>query len=374
MLYIYKNFSPNTFSTQHYWYDSLTAFKNAITTYEWKNFTPDKYTINNGTIRVTFQNITEKDANDISYIIDTTTERAYHVDACVYQSGFIIIDVRLDYWATYIHKANFTKLYVKRCNRKLKWTDTSVTPNVTYTRMGYYDTIKCPNVSTKTYTPNVTTPAFSTSDIYFVFSANIGIKEESGGNIWTMVSDLLAGTMSSYSCLYAVPYTTSIRSTLEGISSIYKINRTSNLDYPVNVSKCWMIPKQLFKMSTQATTFDTYVAGAQSTLSAYEVTIGKLPLAGSLTIDPSYEYYAGTPIKYMKIPRTTEQQAIVWEGIAGQSTFQVNVLCEDKILDISDALEVSLTFNNGSKNGTDIMAHTLKTLTVYIRCNALSEL
>ena len=362
MLYIYKNFSPNTFSTQHYWYNNLTAFKNSITTYEWKNFAPDKYTINNGSIRVTFSGMTATDANDISYVIDTTTERAYYVDACVYQSGFIIIDVKLDYWATYIHKASFRTFYVKRCNRRLALP----VANPTEIRQGFYDSVKSVKTSSKHYIPNEQTPAFATSDIYFVFVANIGIKDSHGDSfddLLKKVGDLLAGTMSSTTKLYAVPYTTSIPATCEKISNIYDVNVTANLNHPVAVTQCWMIPKYLFKMSATATTFNTYYTGAPSTVTGYEVTIGSKSVNGDLPIDPNYEYYAGTPIKYMKIPRTTEQPNIVWEGIAGQASFQVNVQCGDQVLDISDALEVTLTYNNGSKTGTDIMAHTFKTLT-----------
>lgn len=359
MLYLYKNFTPNINNTQHYWYNSLTAFRNAITTYQWLYFEPDKYTINTSTIRVTANNINPNDANDVTYVIDEYAKRAYHVDACVYQSGYLIIDVRLDLWATYINDAVFSSFYVKRCNRYLSYPAN----NPTIVRQGYYDSIKSVNRATKVYIPKQETPVFSSNDIYFVFVADIGIKANSGGDIWDMLTNLLAGTMSSVTRLYAVPYTTDLETTTQKISGIYQITRSANLDYPVAVSRCWILPKQLLNISSSATTFTTYVNGTPSIVNAYQIYPSQIGISQTYTIDPNYDYYAGTPTKYMKIPRTTGQQAVVWVGTAGQASFNVAVEVENQVLDLSDAFEISLTYNNGSKTGTDIMAHTIKTLT-----------
>lgn len=125
MLYIYKELTPNT--DMHYYFTNIANYKTELSTNLVTSLTPNNYRINANVCKLKLdETITEKVADTITYIIDertsgqnTTYFRAYFVDNIYIQSGYVILNLSVDLWASYIYKASIDNILIKQTNCRL---------------------------------------------------------------------------------------------------------------------------------------------------------------------------------------------------------------------------------------------------------------
>ena len=122
MLRIYAGVQPNN-AERHYYFDTLEEYKAALSSHLVKSETLDNYRINGNVARLKIDgvSITEASAFSITYLIDETTNhyRCYNVINAVIQSGFVILNLSVDLWASYLPMASLSHINVMRSNRRL---------------------------------------------------------------------------------------------------------------------------------------------------------------------------------------------------------------------------------------------------------------
>lgn len=178
-LYGYKNFTPNAKGATHYLIENTTAGisrymsvaseggRNILT------FSETNYRVNNGSIALAYLGAVLTNWQNITYFIERDVETGffmcYYVESAVIASGNVYFNVRVDYWASYLLKANISDIHVTRCNRNVG--------------NGYYDEIKkccISSLSDRVKIPQIDAPIVADSNgfideqsVAFVFSVSM---------------------------------------------------------------------------------------------------------------------------------------------------------------------------------------------------------
>lgn len=122
MLRIYAGVQPNN-ADRHYYFNTLEEYKAALASHLVKSETLDNYRINGNVARLKIDgvSITEASAFSITYLIDETANyyRCYNVIGAVIQSGFVLLRLSVDLWASYLPMASLSHINVMRSNRRL---------------------------------------------------------------------------------------------------------------------------------------------------------------------------------------------------------------------------------------------------------------
>ncbi len=168
-LYGYKNFTPNAKGATHYLIENTTAGISrymSVASQGGRNiltFSETNYRVNNGSIALAYLGNVLTNWQNITYFIERDVETGffmcYFVESAVIASGNVYFNVRVDYWASYLLKANISDIHVTRCNRKLK--------------NGYYDDVK------ETFTP------FRSTSVFNFCENNYVINPDQDGTILT---------------------------------------------------------------------------------------------------------------------------------------------------------------------------------------------
>ena len=133
---LFRGFLPNWENGIHYVFDDYIKFMDYATAHSFNMVEIDftNYRLNNLILSVSKSKIDANssaifDYGSITYVIayDEATSMtqnkpyfmAYHVKSFKIQSDNVIFELSLDYWASYIYLADFKKLCVNRCNKKI---------------------------------------------------------------------------------------------------------------------------------------------------------------------------------------------------------------------------------------------------------------
>ena len=178
MLKIYKNIQPNG-DARHYFFNSLTEFETALSSYLLKSVSLDNYRINGNSARIYIDGttITQGNALSITYLIDDEGPyaRCYHVLSAVIQSGYVLLSLSLDEWATYLPIATFSHINVMRSNRRagvgildeINATDGSIIKSFAQT----------------TGTTGNNNQYMDIASVYIVFALKYNIQQNSAGSV-----------------------------------------------------------------------------------------------------------------------------------------------------------------------------------------------
>lgn len=122
MLSIYAGVQPNN-ADRHYYFDTIEEYKAALASHLVKSEALDNYRINGNVARLKIDGvlITEASAFSITYLIDEAANyyRCYNVNGAVIQSGYVLLRLSVDLWATYLPTASLAHINVMRSNRRL---------------------------------------------------------------------------------------------------------------------------------------------------------------------------------------------------------------------------------------------------------------
>lgn len=294
------------------------------------------YRINGGQLFVTFSNNANY-VDAITYAIDTDDTgkwRCYHVNAGRIESGFVVFDVSVDWWGTAYNDANVVSMAMRRCNRK-------------YPKTGIYDILPEP-LGAPTITPLSDDFAQSMALIYAV-TLDVGKSTLSGAASVTRVYRTLVGQND-------------LKDLLIKVGNIYGVADTSTAfkSYKARVFNAWLVPLIWFSQSTGegAITFNTYDG-------SNDATIDGINLVESVNVSLVKENWQGLPGHLYRFgPRTMGMELLnginpsnlYVVGEVGTDSVTIKVRQGNRELDITNALRVPLTLNDGNLTAQERIA------------------
>lgn len=357
-LRLYSNQSPNTGRNAYIFATSDAEYLNALGIADYVITDVSKFTYQNGILRVRIENAADPEANmkavyrRITYaVIDETDSsyfKCYFITSSEYRSGYVLFNVDPDMWGTYISQVKLGTFFVTRCNRNIG--------------QGYYDPIAYTEGSATTTALNANTPQLSDFAIYYAAVNQTGTE--------SLIQDA-----SSYMALYVngldelnETKPEEVRSVIDwaiiaigGINAVKGIYATSDIDAYVfkayiapNIYQSFIGSMPIFKSKTIFNDGDMEIT-PDRTQSAYVANWASF----DITIDPDNEYYIGTKLHGLQLPRSTQPINVVYKFIFGQSDIRVLVSAGDKSLDITEDFEVMLTVTNGVANETQHIGQLL---------------
>lgn len=358
-LKLYTGTTPNTdgvhvYPTAH---DSKTAFENYVaylSTNLLTSATMDNYRINALVIKVALsQTLNLTNYKDVTYAIHDLDNTCYYVKSAVVQSAYVIYDVEVDYWGTYITSATFDNINVLRCNRKVG--------------VGLYDQIRATNTFTETRyaTPSGHYPTgdpayYDLDDVNVVFAMDYNVHQSStraitASDVYAIDVKTLFNAYKTWCTQQSPPitmYDNPIDVAVGIVSGIYGVDATVAIFPSTNdakVTKAYLISHELVDKTGQV----DFTIKSKSMYGDYNIKpdyVSRVPhfLPIAQDIDPDYNYYVGTPNRGLKLVRTTEAQATVtYKCTIHQNDVEVIVMQGDNQLDLTSEFEVVLTLNAG---------------------------
>ena len=359
MLYLYKGITPNL-NNIHYLFTTLEKYKTALTSGLVKSVTLDNYRINTNIIKVKIDtSLSEGDANKITYAIDERTNffRCYHVNRVMIQSGYVILNCSVDYWATYLLIAQFSNINVLRCNRQIG--------------VGMLDELDgTAGETTRTYCPvtnyssGTNNELYDRSKVYIVFALKYNIDQTPTGassriglyafNLKDLVTDLYNAQSDSdpnkkyYSLTNPVQLAVDVVSGIYGIEGAMWWGGTGTLN--ANVIGAWFsdsisaILAEHITVKTKPCWNNFY----DVTLTPYEVRKVEVTKTLSIPNDFNKQLYVGTRQNGLKLRRTTEENiSVTIRTIPSEDKLTIIASQGDNQLDITDAFSVTVGMVDG---------------------------
>ena len=338
MLYLYQGVNPNTAHGTYYYFTSTQNYINALPA-PVQTLNENDYRYTGGEVRVAMQNITNAKTITYARVSNAAGEWFYHVTGVEYVSGYAVLSLMPDLWATYLADADFSEIMATRCNRNIGG--------------GTYDDIEL-TVSRTVAALSTDVPALS---IVAVMAVATG------------TSSILTNNSATYLGLYEFQF--SKLSPPEGVSifdyavaliaGIFSAKATVG-DLPAAVLKAYIVPHSALAVRVGASLpqFNSKsIYGSFSVTPETEVAPFSYPVAFDLSIDPNYEYIVGTALDGMRVPRTVGQQRVIYTYTTKQDGITVTVRIGDEVKDISDQFSVGLTSNDGNYTMQERIASAL---------------
>lgn len=354
-LKLYTGTTPNTDGVHVY----FTSFANYLTHLSSKllaTISIDNYRINTLAIKVALgSTLTLANYKNVTYAVHDLDNVCYFVKSAVVQSGYVIFNVDIDYWGTYIASATFDTINVLRCNRKVG--------------VGLYDQIRATKAveEIRYATPNEHYPEgyplyYDLYDVNIVFALDYNVEQSSTRAI--TASDVYAISVYDLFNAYkawcerqnppitADEYANPIDVAVGIVSGMYGVDATVAFFPSTNdakVTKAYLISHELI---IKAGTVD-FTIKSKSLYGEYDITpkyVSRVPkyLTITQTVDPNYNYYVGTPNRGLQLVRTTDTVVDVkYKCTIHQNDVEVVVMQGDNQLDITSEFEVVLTLNAG---------------------------
>lgn len=354
----------------HYIFADKTPYLTALGAYLVYTADFETYRINGGRVLLSKAAFAaaNKDYNEVVYIADVDTSKQdealfYHVRRAYDQSQYVIFEIEIDMWASFISKASFSKFHIKRCNRELG--------------NGIYNPVK----ATKGLLFNYygATLNDSISNYAVVFSAAVVLETGFFGSnpatqtflFYLPLEDIAAAATSTYQNLDILE---KVRFIIGGINSVQAFP-TDNKMYAL---RCWILPKTAAKAGTIGlSSFKTssVVTGANYTFSNVMVAkcgtyLDTLDFGTILGSSLNAEYPAahvefGTRGHTMPLVRYTSNKAVYVRYFVTSCDVRVQVEQGNNIQDISAAFELDININNQTGTSAQELARTgAKILTI----------
>lgn len=347
MLKIYKNKTPNQPNGLHYVFSNFSNYLAELGT-PFLQFTLDNYRINGGTIEVA-TNAPYSDVDAITYVIDNRDNynRCYFVDYAEIQSGYLVLQVHVDWWASYLYKATVSNLRVTRCNRNVG--------------IGVYDPIQATKGGS--FEKLDETRNFDVDELAIVYTVVFAtgvssILVNNSGTALSIFANELSRIGTPPEGMNKLDWAISL------VSGIYSAKATIG-DLEANVLSAYLIPKNYLGIKIGAVPiFKTKSPeGSWDITPTFEVAPFIFPVTINKAINPNFEYYVGTKLTGLKLTRTTEPTIqIRYEFIVKQDGVQVFVRQGAQMLDITDAFSIGLTSNDGSLTSSQKIAKGIQAI------------
>ena len=351
MVYLYANKLPNYGINTHVLFSDFAAYNEWLGT-PIMQFNEDRATINGNIAEIAIP--AGGSWEEITYLSwnNDGTWRYYFVRSSVWQSGYAILSLELDYWATYIPFANISNIVVKRCNRAIGrgvYDDIAVTFGGNQLRLD--DTEMTEEQINVVF---VVAMATGKSTILSNQAATaLGIYRLNVGDIPT--PDPVPAGFSKL--LYALDR-------VSGITSVSIFDGSTIIQVDANVLKAYIVPSSMTLSSNNYTPTFNYVGryARGDFKPTAEIAEGQVSRYLTIDINPNYKYYVGTRYSGLEITRETGTTGINYRFIYGQDSLKVRIEQGDKMLDITSAFEVGLTTNDGNYTSMQKIAGLLQSI------------
>ena len=338
MLYLYQGVNPNTDRGTYYYFTSTQNYINALPA-PVQTLNENDYRYTGGEVRVAMQNITNAKTITYARVSNAAGEWFYHVTGVEYVSGYAVLSLMPDLWATYLADADISEIMATRCNRDIGG--------------GTYDDIEL-TVSRSVTALSEDVPALSIVAVVAVA---------------TGTSSILVNNSATYLGLYEFEF--SQLDPPEGVSifdyavaliaGIYSAKATIG-DLPAAVLKAYIVPHSVLAVRAGAAIPSFKSKSIYSDIALTpdaEVAPFSFPVNFTLNINPDYEYIAGTALDGIRVPRTVAPQTVTYTYTAKQDGITVTVRIGDEVRDITNQFAVGLTSNDGNYTTQERIAGAL---------------
>lgn len=367
-LLLYSNITPNN-ANKHYLFSDIADYKAELQPYLTKSLALNNYRINANIIKVAIdETITENNYNQITYAICELNNICYIVNNTIIQSGYVILECSIDFWASYIAHANISNINVIRCNRNVD--------------IGIYDSIKATinNVQTRFSIPQDEQVSgypnyWKFEELSIVWCMTYNVYQSSGGAVST--TGVFAMDLQDVYDKYVTDtpqgqFEHPIEIAKSWVGGIYGVAAQGVAGLVVSaeaqVTKAYLIPSKMLAKVYQTdvkvnsrSLYGDYTPN--NPITVYEV----LPFITNKTFtietNPNYNYYVGTINKGLKVVRDTSGTTeIVYRCIVTNNGVQMVVLQGDNQQDITDEFSIELTYNQGDITYLGELKATIKTI------------
>ena len=353
--------------------------------------TLNNYRINTGVVRVSIESETSRlsiaDLDHITYLIDYGDLgsqgqywRCYFVHDAIYQNGYIIMHVDIDFWGTFQplgFECNGYKIH--RCNRNIG--------------IGVYDEISAVNVKDLydvtpqplTGESTAMTPIIKgnfayayESDLAIIFVAHITVARNLANTENVNATYLLGIELDRVRTVYQdagvdTSNINGIELAVSLVSGIYGISTGNGIDNDAKVVNAFLVPANIlygtgkaynFVAKTPYTSANNNLVFQAQILNPYTL-YEYVPLPSN-AIDLNYECYAGVFDDGLKISKMTKDSSVVFTYVMNIDGLRVSVRQGDNEKDITDDFAVSLS---GNAEGLDYLQQAgwwLKRIADYV--------
>ena len=383
----YSYIRPNIEEGTHYHFKGnagLSAYYTALSPFSPFNVTLDNYRVNENLIKLKESaSVTPATMAHITYVIDHDEEahyfRAYHVENCYMQSGYVVFEVKPDLWANgFFGGGILYNLHVVRCNRDIA--------------NGVYDPIGKTKGATYPIHPQPYSLTLAQCSAVFLLEYNVS-QNLFGGNQITKTSLMYMTFKDIYDTLHNyvnqnfhgdvyddIDIVTKVIDLLGGIHSVAGTIGTAGAQLAAHVLKVWFIPTEAIQRGSlglnQVLSKSLLTEGNELPFNdvVYEVQqmhyIKALnykntlqdPAAQWAEFMPDYHIEVGTLYRSMPISRFTRDTTAYFHYVFTNSN--VNVYVEEGLQqeDITESFEVTITLNNATETSLMSAAKTLTKL------------
>lgn len=368
-LKLYSNVQPNKGEEIHLMPNSINSYLNYLSINLIKQVDFPNYRINNGRVLLKISEDFPLHASQIvTYIIDTDEDeymRCYFVTRIYDESGFIVFEVELDNWGTYIRNASFPIVHVSRCNRDIG--------------NGVYDAV----ARTKGCTLPIHLKPYDLQlyqcSIVFLLEYNVS-ENLFGSNQITKTSLFAIDLQRIYDIVHDVAAEFDnldiIQKAIDMVGGIHSVGGTNSVigtQLAAHVLKAWLVPSDTliftdlgaYQINTKclmtkgAEVGINHVFIVQAINSIIEKDMKDLlqdPAANWAEFLPDYHIEVGTLYRAMSIVRFTRETKAYFHFV--YTNIGVKVYVEQGLQqeDITESFEVSITTNNATE--TSLMTAT----------------
>lgn len=345
MLKLYKNKTPNARGGLHYIYNDFNSFLTELGT-PFMTVELNDYRITNNTVMITSSTI-DQDINDITYAIDERGSyvKCYHVNSSELYSGFAQLNIEVDNWATYFHKATFSKMRVTRTNRNVG--------------IGIYDPIQ--QTKGVSYVELPSSYTRSTLAIVYVIAQAVGTTSVFGDGTGTRLS-IYYNKLSSLP-----PFNETIYGAIDLIGGLNKLVVSGTTEHKINVLKAYIVPYEALKTAGEGEGYYRFTSQTQSgpvTFSADgELFPNNFEKQFFFTVDPDFNYYFGTKFDGLQLTRTTQHtMQLTMQFITTGDDIKVIAKQGDKMKDITSSFNIGITSNESQLTTGEKIAKGIQTI------------
>ena len=370
----YSYVRPNIEEGTHYHFKGsagLSAYYDALRPYSPFDVTLDNYRVNENLIKLKESAaVTPATMSHITYVIDHDEEahyfRAYHVENCYMQSGYLVLEVKPDLWANgFFGGGVLYNLHVARCNRNIA--------------NGVYDAIG--KTKGATYPIHLLPFNLTLAQCSAVFLLEYNVSQNLfGGDQITKTSLMYMSFQDIYDTLHNyvngsfsgnvydnIDIVAKVIDLLGGIHSVGGTIGTAGAQLNAHVLKVWFIPTEAIQRGTlglhQVLTKSLLTEGNDMPFNDLVYEVAQLHYIKELDYKdylqdpdtqwaefmPDYHVEVGTLYRAMPISRFTQDTKAYFHYVFTNSS--VNVYVEEGLQqeDITESFEVTITLNNATE-------------------------
>ena len=352
-LLVYGDFTPNVDEGVHY--DTLTYQKSKSAGKLLATINIDNYRINNNIARID-DNI--NNFKSISYIIEEDLEthfyKCYYVTRIEQQSGYLLLYLSVDLWASYIEYAKINYPTIKRTNIKLN-------------DNGFYDSIEmCKGRLTFDELTGTYGRYYKNEDICIVMLIQYNISQAVFGDDKITKTDLYAVdlkklrdmvTDSAYSDLNAVEIAVAL------IGGVYSVTADIGTN-DAQIINAWLLPKTFLRLADYGITIKTksvYTGSNEKSINVAKVLANNsITLVNKQAYDINKVYYAGCYNNGLKLLNMTKSNLEYYiQCITDADEIKLNIIQGERQQDITNAVQVYLSVNASMQTGIRRVAKAL---------------